>query len=478
MPNPARLVVYGVDNKPLSGSVPVEDSENADLTGSEIHEFSHQVYTIEKDYFYSLLYGVDFVRQHKPLSIVKKVDKMSVPLRSLLLKGTFIPKVEIRWYTYLEDFLNLQEYFRMTMEHVRLHNMRMILPDVKEPDLEQYDHLENITFCYQKITWLHTKGHLLFTDIWNDGFFAEEDEKDFGEKKDDELDQGEDILEIEDALKVTFTSGTFDIAPEDVAFDKKSKVTFIATYSRETNMNERKVYAKLFAVCDGKTEDLRQTQEGRLSETGEWTTTFTLKKPEMLADSEGAEKQVEYYAEIENKYADGNFKSESIKTPSGEHTIYLYGEDDEPLAGVEVELRLDGEVVKEYTSDADGKVTVEFDSGDGEYRLHLKGDGPDASSETDESEVSTTDEAQEPAQDEVSAAEQVPDAPKENESVLHVVDQDEKPLEGVSFTIIKNKEAVGTVVTDSEGNAVVVMDSVGDEYEFVFDKEKNESAGA
>lgn len=317
MPNPARLVVYGNNNKPLPGPIPIVGPDGSDLTGSEIHEFSHQVFTIEKDYFYSLLYGVDFIRHHKPLSLVKPVDTMSVPLRKFLLEGTFLPKVEVRWYIYLEDHRNVREYFRMTMEHVRLHSMVMTLPDVKDPALEKYDHLEKITFCYQKITWLYNKGNLQFTDIWNGGFFAEEDEKNFSGQK-DETDLAGEIVKLQDALVVTFTSGAFSIAPEEMAFDKKSDVNFTATFNREANMNERKVYAKLYAVCKGKTEDLRQVQEGRLSPDGKWTTTFTLKKPETLADSNGTEEQVEYYTEIENAHAAGKYKSESVKTPSAE----------------------------------------------------------------------------------------------------------------------------------------------------------------
>lgn len=379
MPNPARLVVYGTDNKPLGGGIPVSDAADAELTGSDIHEFSHQVYTIEKSYFYSLLYGVDFVRQHKPLLVVKPVDKMSVPLRSYLLKGTFLPRVEVRFYTYLEDYINLQEYFRLTMEHVRLHNMVMTLPDTKDKRLERYAHLEHITFCYQKITWLYNRGNLQFTDIWNGGFFSEEDERNFGAKAHDAPDELTEMAPVAGALQVTFTSGIFDIDPADVAFDKKTKCSFTATFSREANMMERKVYAKLFAVCNGKTEDLRQVQEGRLSEDGEWSTTFTLRKPEALG--KGTE-SVEYYAVIESEYAVKNYKSDSIKTSGpNKSTVYFVTDENEPIVGEIVYLLKDGEAIEEYETDAEGKVVIEVEATDGEYGLMLGSDLPEESSE-------------------------------------------------------------------------------------------------
>lgn len=375
MANPARLVVYGNNNQPLKGSVSVFDPDNAELTGSEIHEFSHQVFTIEKDYLYALLYGIDFIRQHKPLVIVKPVDKMSVPLRSLLMKGAFLPKVEVRWYTYREDSATLQEYFRMTMEHVRLHMMSMAIPDVKNPDLERYGHIETISFCYQQITWLYKKGTLLYTDIWNGGFFAEEDEMDFSGKVHVE-DMLEEMAPVVGALVVTFTSGVYAIALEDVAFDKKAKVTFTATFSRDANMKERKVYAKLFAVCNGKVEDMYQVQEGRLSEDGSWSTMFTLRKPkELIKKGAPAHGSVEYYAVIENDCATNKYKSDSIKIPGlNKSVVYFVTDENEAIVGEIVDLFNNGAAIQEYTTDSEGKIVVEIDSPEGEYGLLLRSD--------------------------------------------------------------------------------------------------------
>jgi type VI secretion system secreted protein Hcp len=377
MPHPARLVVYGPDNKPLPGPIPINDKEHSDLSGGEIHEFGHQVYTIQKDYMYALLYGVDFVRKHEPLTLVKSVDKLSIPLRSYLLSGTFLPKAEIRWYQYLEKERNLAEYFRMTMEHVRLHSILHTLPDIHDPDKERYDHLEKIQFCYQKITWLYNKGTLLFTDIWNGGFYSEVDERDFSGRTDDDEPKEETEPMLVEPLKVTFISGTFEKPENGFSIDQKTRISFNATLSRKPDMKESKVYAKLFATYKGKTEDLRQTQEGRLREDGSWSTEFTLRAPESYQNDSGRSPgaSVEFYAEIENSNAVGNYKSETVKAPSKSSSvtteILLLNEAEEPLQNVSAEILKDGTLFKTVTSNEKGIIEFTVADPEGDYSLNF-----------------------------------------------------------------------------------------------------------
>ncbi len=326
MPIPAHLIVFGPNKKPLAGPVSLHDFEIINLTGSEIHEFVHRVYTIKKDYFYQLLYGVDFIRKHEPLCITKPIDKLSVPLMEYLIKGTFLPQVEIRWYEYDKKSRREIEYFRMTLEHVRINSICTILPDAKNPEKERYDHLETVSFCYQKITWLYKKGYRLYTDIWNGGFFDEMDEKDFSEQKEDvEEAIGSAAERLITLFKLAFTEGVFAKPENGFAFDKKATVRFASTVNRKPDLREGKVFAKLYAVYNGKTEDMHQTQEGRLREDGTWETEFNLRKPKTWEEDKNRkpDAQVEYYAEIENKYADGNFKSESIRLPEKEEEIVV-----------------------------------------------------------------------------------------------------------------------------------------------------------
>ncbi|MBN1760067.1 MAG: type VI secretion system tube protein Hcp [Chitinispirillaceae bacterium] len=323
MPQSPIISIYAPDGKPIPGPVPVEDAETSDLTGAYGEEFSHRVYTIKKDYFFSLLYGVDFVRKHEPMAIVKQIDKMSVPLMKYLTSGTFFQKVEVRWYNYNKQVGRTEEYFRMTLEHVRLERIRYLIPDTKAQQFERYGHLEELQLLFQKITWLYPKGYLTYTDIWNEAY-SEVDRKNFGGKKD----ETEELTEtpMVDTLTIKFTSGKFDEPNGGFKFDAKAKVTFTYTASRKPDGKENKVYAKLFAVYNGKTEDLRQVNEGRLVSGDSWSTEFKLKKPEGLkSDSD----TVEYYAEVENAFA-GTFKSESVTVPKSDtpEFVDVYFEND------------------------------------------------------------------------------------------------------------------------------------------------------
>ncbi len=367
MPLSPIVTVYGPDGKALSGPVKVEDRDTPDLSGFCGEEFSHRVYTILKDYFYALLYGTDFVRKHEPMTIVKQIDKTSIPLMKYFISGAFLPKVEVRWYQYNEKKGQTEEYFRMTIEHARLHSIQQKIPDAKDTALERYGHLEELQFMYQKITWLFLKGHLTFTDIWNDGFFKEEDEKDFSGKKNpgDEAIAAE--TPLEDKLKLKFTSGVFEEPGNGFEFDKPAKVTFTFEANRKPGYKENKVYAKLFAVYNGKTEDLAQINEGRLVNDGSWSTEFKLKKPESYEKDKERKPDapVEYYAEIENDYAGGNYRSESLSL--GSTGIALQN-----MAWKSLEARRDETVslAAEFTGCKDGEKAVieifEFDR-DGEH---------------------------------------------------------------------------------------------------------------
>ncbi|MCX7725345.1 MAG: type VI secretion system tube protein Hcp [Chitinispirillaceae bacterium] len=323
MPLPPYIIIYTPDNKPLSAPVEV-NIDGMPATGSEIYELTHRVYTIPKDIYYQLLYGVDFVRKHEPLRITKALDKSSIPLMRYFLNGTFLPLVEILWYQYQQDKNREQEYFRISLEHVRIDSIKTIMPQVKNVEMEKYNHLEVISFCFQKITWLYRKGFLLYTDIWNNGFFKEEEEKDFNTKKKDEL--FEDNVEVVENLRITFTEGEFIIPPDGIKFDKKVRVRFKATFNRKPDMRENKVYAKLYAVYNGKPEDMRQIQEGRIvREDGIWETEFILRKPESYEKEKNNKKEadVEYYSVIENQYAtNNNYRSASIKVEATTRVYY------------------------------------------------------------------------------------------------------------------------------------------------------------
>lgn len=334
MPLSPIIIIYGSNGKVIPGPLKVPDDDNPLLTGCYGEEFEHHVYTIPKDYFYALLYGTDFVRKHEPMVIVKQIDKMSVPLMSYMVKGEFLKKVEVRWYMYNKSRGKNEEYFRMTLENARLNSIEHNIPDTKNESFERYGHLERIKFRYTKITWLYHKGYITHTDIWDNAF----------REDDGMVGSIEELIEapVLEPLKLKFTSGFFQEPKEGFSIGKKAVIRFNFNKNRGMTLKENKVYAKLYAIYNNKTEDMRLINEGRLIEDNSWTTEFKLAKPDKYTPGT----PIEYYAVIENTSADNtNFKSDSIsfppKTKGFIHVCCMILGTDEAIKNAECTLKED-----------------------------------------------------------------------------------------------------------------------------------------
>ncbi|HLV30029.1 MAG TPA: hypothetical protein VKY57_00530, partial [Chitinispirillaceae bacterium] len=90
-----------------------------------------------------------------------------------------------------------------------------------------------------------------------------------------------------------------------------------AEFSREPTTQECKVFAKLYARYKGQVEDLRLIHEGWIYKDGTWSTEFKLEKPRIYEKDRDKKDDavIEYFTEIENRYAEGNFRSELISVP-------------------------------------------------------------------------------------------------------------------------------------------------------------------
>jgi type VI protein secretion system component Hcp len=96
-----KLVIFGTDNKPLAGPLPVPDSEISDLTGCDAYEFNHRFWSYTKDD--QITFGGILIRVHEPMRILKQIDCYSIQLHKFLTLGTYLPKAEIHWYQYNEE---------------------------------------------------------------------------------------------------------------------------------------------------------------------------------------------------------------------------------------------------------------------------------------------------------------------------------------------------------------------------------------
>jgi hypothetical protein len=98
-------------------------------------------------------------------------------------------------------------------------------------------------------------------------------------------------------------------------------------------MKDRKLYAKLYAIYKGKTEDMGITQEGRPREKENfWTTEFTLRKPQAYLNDKdrAADATVGYYAVIDCVYAtNNNYRSDPVSLPMGKELKINFADEEE-----------------------------------------------------------------------------------------------------------------------------------------------------
>jgi type VI secretion system secreted protein Hcp len=101
--------------------------------------------------------------RHEPLSIVKRVDRATVPLMNALLSGERLKRVTLEFLRPADLTAKPGPYYRIQLENVRLIGVRQFIPsDLVEEDDDQVKagEYEEITLTYQQISWTWADGGL------------------------------------------------------------------------------------------------------------------------------------------------------------------------------------------------------------------------------------------------------------------------------------------------------------------------------
>ena len=106
-------------------------------------------------------------RQHSPMMIVKEFDYSSPYLYKAVASGQNLKSAEIRWYK-INDAGQEVEYFNMLLETVKVVSICPLMHDVKNAATEKHNHLESIALRYERITWKHCDGNIIFSDSWSE----------------------------------------------------------------------------------------------------------------------------------------------------------------------------------------------------------------------------------------------------------------------------------------------------------------------
>jgi type VI secretion system secreted protein Hcp len=93
-------------------------------------------------------------RQHKPITITKRIDRSTPLLYNVLVNNENLPEVTFRFYRTGRDGL-IEQYYTVQLVNASIAGVESAGRDT-----------ENISFCYQNIIWTWTDGGITAEDDW------------------------------------------------------------------------------------------------------------------------------------------------------------------------------------------------------------------------------------------------------------------------------------------------------------------------
>ena len=86
------------------------------------------------------------------------------PIYKAVATGQALQKAELKFYKINDAGLEA-EYFNILLEGVRIVS---VSPAMAAPGDNNNNHLETVELRYEKITWKHNDGNIIFSDSWNE----------------------------------------------------------------------------------------------------------------------------------------------------------------------------------------------------------------------------------------------------------------------------------------------------------------------
>lgn len=155
MSSPAYLWLTDENGSPMVGPSLVSRREGA----IELKSVTHNI-SIPVDGNTGKLTGT---RIHMPIMFQKEFDRVTPLLFRALSTGRTLQSATIKMYQINDAGLE-QEYFNIIMEGVKITS---ITPDLYSGS-NTGTHLETILLRYEKITWRHCEGNIMYSDSWNE----------------------------------------------------------------------------------------------------------------------------------------------------------------------------------------------------------------------------------------------------------------------------------------------------------------------
>lgn len=153
----AYLILKGQKQGDIHGGVTQKGREGSIL----VHSFSHEI-TKPIDPASGLPTGK---RQHQPVHILKEIDQSSPLLWNALVNNETLVTWQLKFWAPSAKSVETQIY-TITLTNAIIASIREYMPDNEDPAKIKLPLLEQVTFTYQKIEWVWTKGTITADDDW------------------------------------------------------------------------------------------------------------------------------------------------------------------------------------------------------------------------------------------------------------------------------------------------------------------------
>ncbi|MGB6744485.1 MAG: Hcp family type VI secretion system effector [Terracidiphilus sp.] len=157
MPLNAYLTLKGQKQGAIKGGVTQEGREGSIL----VHSFSNEILS-PRDPQSGLPTGK---RMHKPIFILKEVDRASPQLWEALVNNENLTQWELKFWSTSTTGKEKQTY-TIELVNASIASIREYMPDNEDPAKANLPLLEEISFTYQKIEWTWMDPTVSASDDW------------------------------------------------------------------------------------------------------------------------------------------------------------------------------------------------------------------------------------------------------------------------------------------------------------------------
>jgi type VI secretion system secreted protein Hcp len=104
-------------------------------------------------------------RMHKPVTVVKEVDKSSPLLFNVLTNNENLKTWELQFWQPSATGAEKQHY-KIQLVNANIASIRSYMLNNKNPELMKFSEAEEVAFTYQKIIWTWNDGGITAEDDW------------------------------------------------------------------------------------------------------------------------------------------------------------------------------------------------------------------------------------------------------------------------------------------------------------------------